>query len=66
MVTGKAAETVSVATSNFSALCKDFEDGEAHNSVTEDIDHHALGGFLDMVSAAFCHLLGQYCVVKLY
>lgn len=45
-------------------LCKDFEGGEAHNSVMEDIDDcDALVGFFVMVSAAIyvidcivCHL----------
>ena len=57
MVASKTAQTLSMVTSIFSALCNDSEGGGLHNSLTEDIDgQEALGGFLEIVSAALCQL----------
>ena len=67
MVASETVQTVSVVASIFSTSCKDSEGGGLHNSMIEDIDDwEALGGFLDTASAALCHLLGQYGIVKLY
>ena len=67
MVVSETAQTVSMVASIFSTSYKNSEGGGLHNSMTDDIDdQEALGGFLDTTSAAWCHLLGQYCSMKLY
>ena len=50
MVASEAAQTMSMATSPFSASSKDSEGGEVPNSVMEDIDDcDGLGGFSEGV-----------------